>query len=48
MPEAVRIKVGTLDDPSVFDAPPAAIYLSDRQSFHVVPEGCASFDRVPG
>ena len=48
MPDAVLIKVGTLDDPSVFDAPQAAIYLSDGQSFHTVPAGCASFDRLPG
>ena len=48
LPGMMLIKVGTLDDPSVFEGPQAAIYLSDRQSFHVVPEGCASFDRVPG
>ncbi len=45
---AVLIKVGTLDDPSVFGGPQAAIFLSDQQSFHTVPEGCASCDRLPG
>ena len=48
MPGVVLIKVGTLVDPSVFEGPQAAIFLIDRQSFHTVPEGCASFDRLPG
>jgi len=48
LPGAVLIKVGTLDDPSVFGGPQMAIYLVDKQSFHHVPEGCAQFDRVPG
>jgi hypothetical protein len=48
LPGAVLIKVGTLDDPSVFGGPQMAIYLADKQSFHQVPEGCAQFDGVPG
>ncbi len=48
LPGAVLIKVGTFDDPSVFEGPQVAIFLSDKQSFHTVPEGCASFDRLPG
>jgi len=45
---AALIKVGTLDDPSVFGGPQMAIYLCDKQSFHMVPEGIATFDKVPG
>ena len=45
---AVMLKVGTLDDPSAFGGPQMAIYLCDKQSFHQVPEGVATFDRMPG
>ncbi|MFQ5699572.1 MAG: GFA family protein [Myxococcota bacterium] len=48
MPGAVLLKVGTLDDPSVFGTPQLAIYTVDRQSFHHVPDGIASFERTPG
>ena len=43
----VLLKVGTLDDPKAF-APQMAIFLVDKQPFHLVPEGIATFDRVPG
>jgi hypothetical protein len=45
---AALIKVGTLDDPASFGGPDMAIYLCDKQSFHQVPEGTASFDKMPG
>ena len=45
---AVILKVGTLDDPSVFGQPQMAIYTCDKQSFHHIPEGCAAFERTPG
>ena len=45
---AVLLKVGTLDDPSVFETPQMAIYLVDKQPFHQVPEGCPTFERTPG
>ena len=41
------LKVGTLDDPSVFK-PDMAIWTVDKQLFHTVPEGIPSFDRMPG
>ncbi len=44
----VLIKVGTLDDPSVFEGPQMAIFTIDKQGFHHVPEGIAAFERVPG
>lgn len=48
VPGAVLIKVGTLDDPSVFGTPQMAIFTIDQQSFHSVPEGVPSFERLPG
>lgn len=45
---AVVIKVGTLDDPSLFSGPDLAIYTVDKQSFHQIPEGLLSFERLPG
>ena len=48
LPGAVLLKVGTFDDPSVYGAPQMAIFTIDKQSFHHVPEGLASFERVPG
>jgi hypothetical protein len=47
LPGAVLLKVGTLDDPSVFGAPQVAIFTIDKQSFHHVPEGVAVFERTP-
>ncbi len=47
MAGVVIIKVGTLDDPSVF-APDVAIHLLDKQPFHVLPEGLPAFERGPG
>jgi hypothetical protein len=48
LPDAVLIKVGTLDDPSVFGGPQMVIFTIDKQSFHHVPEGVPTFERVPG
>lgn len=48
MAGAVLIKVGTLDDPSVFGGPQMVIYTCDKQSFHTIPEGVPSFERAPG
>lgn len=48
MPGAVMLKVGTLDDPSVFGGPQMVIFTCDKQSFHQVPEGIPAFERMPG
>jgi len=48
MAGAMLIKVGTLDDPSIFGAPQMVIYTVDKQSFHHVPEGVPAFERTPG
>ena len=43
----VVLKVGTLDDPALFDGPQIAIYTVDKQPFHHVPEGMPAFERLP-
>ena len=43
----VVIKVGTLDDPTLFGTPQMAIYTCDKQAFHHVPEGLPAFERLP-
>lgn len=48
MPGALMLKVGTLDDPSVFGKADMAIFGIDRQTFHQVPEGVPLFERGPG
>jgi hypothetical protein len=48
LPGAVLLKVGTLDDPSVFGAPQMVIFTIDKQSFHQVPTAAAVFERTPG
>ena len=47
MPAAI-LKVGTLDDPAAYGDPQMAIYLCDKQSFHHVGDGVATFDKMPG
>lgn len=43
----VVVKVGTLDDPSLFGGPKMAIYTIDKQTFHQIPDGMPSFERMP-
>ena len=43
----VILKVGTLDDPSLFGTPQMAIYTVDKQPFHVIPDGLQTFERLP-
>ena len=45
---AVVIKVGTLDDPTLFGSPKMAIYTCDKQPFHQIPEGVRTFEKLPG
>jgi len=45
---AVILKVGSMDDPGQFGGPMMAIYMCDKQPFHGVPEGIATFERLPG
>ena len=48
MADAVILKIGTLDDPSLFGSAQMAIFTIDKQSFHHIPEDVASFERLPG
>lgn len=43
----VMIKVGTLDDPALFKAPKAAIFVAEKQPFHEIPEDLACFEGFP-
>jgi hypothetical protein len=43
----VILKVGTLDDPSLFGTPQMAIYAVDKQPFHVIPDGLQTFKHLP-
>jgi hypothetical protein len=42
----VVLKIGTLDDPTLF-APKVAIYTVDKQPFHHVPADMPAFERLP-
>ena len=44
---AVIVKVGSLDDPSLYGAPQMAIFTVDKQAFHQIPEGLPAFERMP-
>jgi len=46
-PDSIVLKVGTLDDPSIFK-PQLAIFTVDMQPFHTIAEGLPSFERRPG
>ena len=47
LPDAVLLKVGSLDDPAVFEKPQAAIFTIDMQPFHTIAEGVPAFERRP-
>ena len=46
--DQVILKIGTLDDPSQYGGPKAAIFTIDKQPFHHIPEGLPVFERLPG
>lgn len=46
--EEIILKVGTLDDPSVFKGPQIAIFTREEQAFHITPEGLPAFETFPG
>ena len=48
LPGNVMLKVGTLDEPSLFGAPQMIIFTIDKQAFHHVPPGVPAFERFPG
>lgn len=48
LPDMVILKVGTLDDPTVYGAPEMAFYCCERQAYHYLPDGLPTFERFPG
>ena len=44
---AVILKVGTLDDPSLFGAPQMAIFTVDKQPYHHIAEELTAYERMP-
>ncbi|HKK51660.1 MAG TPA: GFA family protein [Myxococcota bacterium] len=48
LPDAVLIKVGTLDEPGIFGGPQVAIHAAERPSFHSLPEDIPVYDGRPG
>ena len=45
---AIIVKVGTLDEPSVFGRPDVAIFTIDKQPFHLIADGVPTYERRPG
>jgi hypothetical protein len=46
-PSAVLIKVGTLDEPSVFDGPQLVTWTSEMQKFHLLPANVPAYPEIP-
>ena len=45
---AVVVKVGSIDEQSIFDGPEMALFVSEMPDYLHVAEGVMPFDRVPG
>ena len=41
------MKVGTLDDPSVFGGAQTAIFTAEDQPFHLIADGVPAFEGLP-
>jgi len=48
LPLAVIVKVGSLDDPSVYGGPQMIMQTADAHAFHLMPEGVPAFRKFPG
>lgn len=46
-PSAVLIKVGTLDDPGVFEGPQVVTWTSEMQKFHLLPPNVPAYPELP-
>ena len=46
-PSAVLIKVGTLDDPGLFEGPQLVTWTSEMQKFHLLPPGVPAYPEMP-
>ncbi len=45
-PKSIILKVGTFDDPSIFD-PKIAIFTIDKQKFHFIDDNLKCFEKRP-
>ena len=45
--DPVIVKVGVLDDPSVFRGAKAALFVEEKQEFHHIPDDIPAFDGMP-
>jgi len=45
--DKIILKAGTLDDPSLYEKPGAAIFTCDAQPFHHIPQDIPAFERLP-
>jgi hypothetical protein len=43
----VVLKVGTLDDPSVYGGAQKAIFTAEGQPFHLIADGVPAFEGLP-
>ncbi|ARV57985.1 hypothetical protein BZZ01_04430 [Nostocales cyanobacterium HT-58-2] len=47
-PGGLVVKVGTLDDPSIFEGPKMVFWTQEKKPFHVIPDGVAVYTTLPG
>jgi hypothetical protein len=47
-PGGAIVKVGALDDPSIFEGPRMVCWTQEKQAFHVLPAGVPTFATIPG
>jgi hypothetical protein len=47
-PRAVVLKVGGLDDPSVYSGPQIAVFTSEALPYHLFPDGVTRYATLPG
>jgi hypothetical protein len=46
-PGAVLIKIGTLDDPRLFEGPQLVTWTSEMQKFHLLPPDVPAYPEMP-
>jgi hypothetical protein len=47
-PGGLIVKVGALDDPSIFEGPKMVFWTKEKRAFHAIPAGVAVFATLPG
>jgi len=46
-PEGVLIRVGTMDDPGLYEGPQVVVWTSEMQAFHQLPPGVPAHPQFP-